>query len=261
MSLLGIVVSKTCVIAQPTFLPWIGWFDLADQADVMIILDDVAFSKQSWQQRNRIRTRNGLEFLSLPVKTSGRLGQCIADCELVDKSFVVKMVKTLKASYSKAQFFNTTFDELAATLETGASTHSLVELNCALISWMATKLGVTTPTVRASKLAAGGERGEHVAAICECVGADRYVSPAGAEDYLIEDRYSFERRGIEVLIHMYAHPEYVQRFTPFIPFASAVDLIFNLGPAAGEVMRSGRRVARAVDENRQSNSERFHYEN
>ena len=254
-------VSKICVIAQPTFLPWLGWFDLADQADVMIILDDVAFSKQSWQQRNRIRTQNGLEFLTVPVKTSGRLGQRIAECELVDQSFVVKMIKSLQANYSKAPFFGTTFDELATTLQTAASTNRLVELNCALLFWMAAKLGVTTAMIRASTLDVGGERGEHVAALCECVGADRYLSPAGAESYLIEDKHAFERRGIEILIHVYEHPEYVQRFTPFIPFASALDLIFNVGPAAGEVMRSGRRSARAVGENIPSNSEEYRHEN
>lgn len=241
--------AKTVAIAQPTFLPWTGWFDLADQVDLFIVLDDVAFSKQSWQQRNRIRTRNGLEFLSVPVKTAGRLGQGIADCELVDQLFVVKMLKSLRANYAKAPFFASTIDELTTTLETAASTNRLVELNCALISWMAKKLGVTTSMIRASTLGAGGERGEHVAAICECVGANRYLSPAGAESYLIEDKHAFDRRGISVWIHVYEHPEYVQRFTPFIAYASALDLIFNVGPVAGEVMRSGRRSARAVGQN------------
>ena len=83
-------MSRTCVIAQPTFLPWLGWFDLADQGDVMVILDDVSFSKQSWQQRNRIRTPAGLEFLSVPVKTSGLLGQLILDCEIADPRFAAK---------------------------------------------------------------------------------------------------------------------------------------------------------------------------
>ena len=255
------MTTKTIAIAQPTFLPWIGWFDLADQVDLFVILDDVAFSKQSWQQRNRIRTQNGLEYLSVPIKTSGRLGQRIVDCELLDQAFVVKMIKSLQTNYSKAPFFKATFDELSTTLQTAASTNRLVELNCKLISWMAARLGVTTPMVCASTLSASGGRGEYVAAICQCVGAARYLSPAGAETYLIADKHSFERRGIEVLIHVYEHPEYVQRFAPFIPFASALDLIFNLGPAAGEAMRTGRRVARAVDINRQSNSEGIHHEN
>lgn len=243
------MTSQTIAIAQPTFLPWVGYFDLMDQVDSFIILDDVAFSKQSWQQRNRIRTRNGLEFLSVPVKTSGRLGQRIVDCELVDQLFAVKLIKSIKANYSKAPFFGMLFDEMATILQTTASTNRLVELNCGLISWMAVKLGVTTPMICSSTLDAEGERGEYVAAICECVGAERYLSPAGAEAYLIEDKYSFERRDIEVLIQLYEHPEYVQRFAPFMPFASALDLIFNLGPDAGEVMRSGRRQPRQVNEN------------
>lgn len=220
----------------------------------MVILDDVAFSKQSWQQRNRIRTRNGLEFLSVPVKTSGRLGQRIMDCELAGQLFVEKMLKTLRANYAKAPFFESAIDELATTMKTAAGTGRLVELNCALISWMVGRLEVTTPMVRASTLGVGGQRGEHVAAICECVSADRYLSPEGAENYLVEDKVAFDRRGISVWIHVYEHPQYVQRFAPFLPYASALDLIFNVGPAAAEVMRSGRRPARTVRENLQSNS-------
>ena len=234
-----LVSVKTVAITQPTFLPWVGGFDLADQVDLLIVLDDVAFSKQSWQQRNRIRTRNGLEFLSVPVKTSGRLGQQILECELANQLFVKKMLKSLRANYAKAPFFANAIDELATTMETAAGSNRLVELNCTLISWMAGRLGVTTPFIRASTLGAGGERGEHVASICECVAADRYLSPAGAENYLIEDMGAFDRRGISVWIHVYEHPEYAQRFGPFIPYASALDLIFNVGPAAAEAMRSG----------------------
>ncbi len=253
--------ARTIAIAQPTFLPWMGWFDLADQVDVFIILDDVAFSKQSWQQRNRIRTQNGLEYLSIPVKTSGRLGQKILECELVDQSFVVKMVKSIQANYVKTPYYDTNINDLVTTLQTAASSNRLIQLNCALISWMASRLEVTTPMIHASTLAAGGERGEHVAALCECVAANRYLSPAGAESYLIEDKQAFDRRGIEVLIHIYEHPEYIQRFSPFIPFASALDLIFNLGPEAGEVLRSGRRPARALGENITNNLEELDHEN
>lgn len=237
-----------CVVSQPTFLPWLGWFDLADQSDVMVILDDVAFSKQSWQQRNRIRTRNGLEYLSVPVKTAGRFGQKISECELADQPFVEKMIKSLQANYAKAPFFSEMIEELAATMKAAADSGRLVELNFALILWLANKLEVPTPMIRASTLIASGERGEHVAAICESVGADRYLSPAGAESYLMEDEEAFIRRSITIWIHEYEHPGYVQCFTPFIPYASALDLIFNVGTEAGAVMRSGRRPARAIGE-------------
>ncbi len=121
-----------------------------------------------------------------------------------------------------------------------------MDLNCALISWMAARLGVTCPMIRASALGVGGHRGDHVAAICAAVGANRYLSPAGAEEYLMEDRASFAQRGIAVWLHVYDHPEYEQRFAPFIPYASALDLILNAGPSAPVVMRSGRRPATAL---------------
>jgi hypothetical protein len=235
-----------CAISQPTFLPWIGWFDLVDQSDVMIILDDVQFSKQSWQQRNRLRTVKGLEFISVPVKTAGRLFQRIIDCKLADDRFVKKTIGILQANYSSAPFFAETFAELARILKFGASTASLLELNCELILWMAGKLGVTTSLIRASALAAPGRRGEHVAAICECVGADTYLSPPGAEAYLNEDRAAFDRRRIVINIHVFEHPQYPQCFAPFMPYASALDLIFNTGPAAGEIMRTGRRTPRPI---------------
>jgi len=145
-----------CVISQPTFLPWIGWFDLVDQSDVMVILDDVAFSKQSWQQRNRIRTANGLQFLTVPVKTSGRLGQSILDCELADRIFIKKMIATLQANYAKAPFFADVIGELATTMEKAAQTGRLTELNCAIISWMVGILEIKTPIIRASQLGVGG---------------------------------------------------------------------------------------------------------
>jgi hypothetical protein len=245
----------TCVISQPTFLPWLGWFDLVDQGKVMIILDDVQFDKRSWQQRNRIRTCNGLEYLSVPVKTTGRYHQRIMDCELVDQTFVEKILKSLRANYAKTPFFAKVIDELATTMKTAAGTGRLVELNCALISWMTDRLEVSTPMIRASTLGVGDERGEHLAAICECVGANRYISPVGAENYLVEDKWAFDKRGISVWIQVYEHPQYTQRFAPFMPYASALDLIFNVGPKAAEVMRSGRRPVRAVGDNLQSNSE------
>jgi hypothetical protein len=237
--------NKVCVISQPTFLPWLGWFDLVDQADVMVILDDVAFSKQSWQQRNRIRTACGLEFLSVPVRSAGRLGQRIDECELDSSKFVRKMIGSLQANYGRAPWSGFIGD-LADVMSRAADSGKLVELNCALIDWIAARLEVKTPMLRAGSLAAGGHRGEHVASICETLGATDYLSPAGAEAYLLDDRSAFDSRGIAVWLHVYEHPQYTQRHAPFLPYASSLDLILNEGPNAPAVMRSGRRPARPL---------------
>ena len=231
---------------QPTFLPWLGWFDIFDQVDALVLLDDVPFSKQSWQQRNRIKTERGLEYLTLPVKTSGLSGQLIKDCEITGFDYSRKLIASLRANYSKSPFFKQYIDEVISVFNTCATTGKLVDINYELIKWMANKLKIETPVILASKLNVAGKRGEHVAKICQKLGVDRYLSPAGAEGYLLEDASAFEQRGISVLIHGYDHPKYPQRFPPFLPYASALDLIFNVGPAARDIMESGRLYSKEI---------------
>lgn len=237
---------KSVAIAQPTFLPWAGWFDLADQVDTLIVLDDVAFSKQSWQQRNRIQTAQGLSYVTVPVRTAGRLGQRIIDTELSTPNFADKLVRTIATNYGRAAHFNQYFPGFSDVLRSSAASGKLAELNGALIDWLADQFGITTPRVRSSELGIDGKRGEYVAKLCEHAGASHYVSPAGAEAYLIEDRDEFDRRGISVALQVYEHPTYRQCFKPFQPYASVLDLLFNEGESAGAVMRSGRRAARPL---------------
>lgn len=237
---------KSVAILQPSFLPWIGWFDIAEQVDLLIILDDVAFSKQSWQQRNRIRTAQGLAFITVPVRTAGRLGQKIVDAELADAAFVRKIENTIKANYARAPCFPRYFPEFCDMLSRSTASEKLVDLNCSLIEWLLTCLGISTPTVRSSECGLYGKRGKYVARLCEYVQATDYLSPSGAEDYLMQDRAEFDNRAISVGMHTYAHPVYRQQFKPFIPFASTIDLLFNEGHRAGEIVRSGRQTSRPL---------------
>lgn len=237
---------KKCAIAQPTFMPWIGWFDLVDQVDVMILLDDVAFSKQSWQQRNRIRTAKGLEFITVPVITSNRQGQLIKDCELENNIFAKKIIKTIQHNYNKTKYFKSYFEELSTLILYSANSRSLLELNCGIIFWMIKKLQINTKIIKSSSINAEGKRGEYVAAICENIDAKKYISTAGAEEYLLKDKKYFEIRKIQVELQEYKHPEYAQIAKEFIPYASAIDLLFNVGPEAGSVMRVGRMPNRVL---------------
>jgi hypothetical protein len=246
--------ASSIAIAQPTFLPWAGWFDLADQVDVLVLLDDVAFSKQSWQQRNRLRNPAGLGYVTVPVRTSGRLGQAIKDTEIADTQYEEKLIRTVRQQYQRAAHLSRYFDQFCEALSKGFATGNLCELNCEIIAWLASSLGVRTPIVRASNLAVGGKRGAHVAMLCERLGGSRYLSPPGAEDYLIEDREEFSSRSIAVQIHVYEHPQYRQCFEPFVPYASVLDLLLNEGDGAADILRSGRRRPRdlAVDESSQA---------
>jgi hypothetical protein len=233
-------------IAQPTFLSWAGWFDLADQVDLLILLDDVAFSKRSWQQRNRIRTPEGLSYVTVPVRSAGRVGQRIVDTELAGDFFVETLIRTVSRNYSRAAHFSHYFSDFCAVLKQSAAAGKLAGLNRGLIDWLAVQLGVSTPRVCSSELAVEGKRGALIAKLCEHVGARRYVSAAGSEEYLLEDRAEFDNRGIVVELQVYEHPVYRQCFQPFMPYASVLDLLLNEGEAAGGILKSGRRTPRSL---------------
>ncbi|WP_448254742.1 WbqC family protein [Ottowia oryzae] len=233
-------------ILQPTFLPWLGWFDIADQVDMLIMLDDVAFAKQSWQQRNRLRTTHQLEYVTVPVRSAGRSGQPILDVEISDPRFAVKLERTIAGSYARTPYYGSLFPAFCQILRKFSSTGLLSKLNLGLLGWFFSNLGISTPWQVSSRLNVAGKRGEYVAALCEALGADEYLSPVGAEEYLLEDRDAFDKRDIKVWLHEYAHPEYRQAFQPFIPYASTLDLVFNEGPRALDIIRSGRCQPRAL---------------
>lgn len=231
---------------QPTYLPWLGYLDLADQVDRFVFLDDVGFSKQSWQQRNRVPSRDGLLWLTVPVRTRGRLGEPIDRVEISDPAFWQKHLRTLAQVYRRAPHAPEHLGSLGAVYERGHPWRRLVDLNIALVHWLFERTGIRTPTLRASALGAGGRRGARVAELCLGVGAREYVSPPGAEAYLAEDLGAFASRGVSVRIQDFVHPVYPQGDGPFVSQASAVDLLFHRGPHSLATLREGRRAPRPL---------------
>jgi hypothetical protein len=234
-------------INQPTYLPWMGYFDLADQVDLFVILDNVQFAKQSWQQRNRIRGGNGLQWLTIPVVFRGRLGQLIKDVEIRDTEFASDHIRAIELAYRRAPFFSEYFPSLRHGVEQ-LRNGSLLNLNAGLIVWALETLKIRTPLVFASSLGVNGKRTELLAKICEAVGATEYLSPMGSAEYLVTEQEVLRRRGIDIWFQNYQHPQYQQVFMPFEPFASVIDLIFNCGEKAAEIMRSGRKDLCSVEQ-------------
>jgi len=232
---------------QPTYLPWVGYFDLMDRVDRFVLLDDVQFEKQSWQQRNRVKTPKGLEWLTIPV-VRGHLHKTIAETELSEPSFWKKQLRTIECNYATAPFYREHIDDLRACYAGSASTGSLVSVTTGLIAWLAERFGISTATVRSSQLAVDGARSERLVRICQSFQADTYLSPPGSAGYLLGDLPLFAAAGIEVLFHNYAPVEYQQLFPPFQPYAAALDLLLNEGPRSLEVIRAGRRPALRPDE-------------
>jgi len=236
-------------IMQPTYLPWCGYFALMDQADKYVLLDNVALSKPSWQQRNRIKTARGEIWLTVPVLSKGRKGQLISEVEIdVSRDPLSAHCKSIEHAYGKAPFFGEYAQSLFDVL---ASSHRcLVDLNIDLIRWLRGVLGIDTPLLCASTIQLAEEyngscktemRVERVAQICQHIGATEFLCPPGAIEYIESGREAFDRRGIAISYNHYEHPIYNQSHGAFVPYLSVIDLIFAHGPNSLEIIRQGYR--------------------
>lgn len=199
------------------------------QSDLFVLLDSVQFRKNYFQNRNRIRTAAGWDWLTVPVLTSGEASQSIVEVRIRnDRAWRRKHRDALRQHYGRAPFFAAHFPQLDAIYE--REWEGLVDFNLAVIDWLLGAVGLHKKLVRSSTLAVGGSRSQLLANICEVVGAEAYLSGVSGRDYLDESR--FHARGIAVRYQEFHHPVYRQCYAPFVPEMSAVDLLFNLGPAS-----------------------------
>ena len=216
----------TLVVLQPGYLPWLGYFDLLQKADVFVHYDDVQFDKHGWRNRNRVKGPKGAIWLTVPVFHSGRAGQSILDVEIDDRQdWRRKHLSTVAQSYARAPFIDTVLPRLRNIIE--RPWLHLVDLDLALIDWLAMEIGIATPRHRSSELDVGGDRNERLINLCYHFRATRYVSGNAAQAYLDEAR--FAAAGIEAVWHNYSHPIYAQQHGEFVPYLSVLDLVLNLG--------------------------------
>lgn len=236
-----------CAIMQPTYLPWIGYFALMDMADVFVFLDDVQLSKQSWQTRNRIKGESGKELmLTVPIRHAGE--QAIKDVEIDGAHWVAKHLKSFQQNYRKAPHYAEALAIYEPVLQGGSA--KLCDLNVALISSIAERLGIAGRRLRSSAIAEkSADRRDRLVDLCRAVGADTYLSPAGAAGYLSEadGEAQFAAHGMTLLYQRYEHPTYPQVNGAFLPYMCVLDLVANVGvAAAGAVIRSGIRPSAAT---------------
>jgi hypothetical protein len=219
----------TCVIMQPTYLPWSGYFNLMAEADIFVVLDDVQFSRQSWQTRNRILLNGSEHLLTVPVLSGEGLQTKIQHIRLAPGPWPRKHLATLTAAYAKARHGPELLSLLGGVYEAAAGMTHLADLNHQLITVLARALAIETPLLRASTLACGGQRSSHLLDICSTLGCDSYLSPMGSADYLAEDRFE-ANGGISLRFQSYVPRPYPQpRAESFVSHLSVVDVIAHQG--------------------------------
>jgi len=225
----------TIAIMQPTYLPWLGYFNLIDRSDIFVFLDSVQFDKRSWQQRNRIKTSNGELMLTVPVLTKGRYDQKICDV-MIDKSqkFEKKHLNAIRSNYRKSKFFDNYYFELENIYN--GQIEKLSDLNVKLIKWLSEKLGITLKLLSSSQLDVRGSKVELLVNICNKLGGDNYLSPVGSKDYIDENNL-FSKFKINLSYQEFFHPRYSQLFGDYLPYMSVIDLLFNEGGRSLSVIR------------------------
>lgn len=224
---------RTAVILQPSYLPWLGCFAQLHQCDVFVFYDNVQFDKNGWRNRNRIKTSQGEQWLTVPALTSGRSQSLIREVEINNKlKWRKKHLASLRQNYAKAPFFADYFPLLEEVYEREWT--QLMDLNIHLFQSLSRAMGLEREFVLASDLDAQGDQTGRLVEICQKVGATRFYEGAAGKDYM--DASQFERAGITLEYQDYHHPTYPQLHGPFIPYLSIVDLLFNCGPKSLEIL-------------------------
>jgi WbqC-like protein family len=228
------MAAGTLVVLQPGYLPWLGFFDQLQRSSVFICYDDVQFDKHGWRNRNRIKGPDGApHWLTVPVLHSGRNWPAILEVEIDNRTpWARKHTGTLRQFYAKAPYLHRYLPALEELLE--RRWKFLVDLDLAVTALICGWLGLERRTLRASELGVTGKQSERLLALCQHVGASRYLSGNSAKDYL--DAELFARHGIEVEWQDYVHPIYPQQHGDFVPYLSIVDLLFNCGEESSAIL-------------------------
>ena len=217
-------------IMQPGYLPWLGYFDLVATADVFVLYDDVQFDKGSWRNRNRIVGPVEPLFLSVPIRTAGRLTQSIRDTELADDRWRRVHLKTIAQTYRRAPFFDWCFPQIDRYLSEKPY-RWLLDLCVDGHTALASLLGVTTPMKLSSEIGyQDAGKTQRLVAIARELGASRYVSADASKEYMVESLW--DDAGIDIVYQNYPHPAYRQFVEPFQSHLSALDALMFAGPQA-----------------------------
>lgn len=215
-------------ILQPNYLPWKGVFDLIKRVDVFVFLDDVQYTEHDWRNRNKIKTKDGLKWLVVPVKNSKRRGQLICQAEIDNRSnWQRKHYNSFITSYSRAPFFKD-YRWIIEDIFIENTWERISDLNIYSTRLIADAIGIKTSFSMSSDLEIeSNDKQERIIEICKKVGANNYLSGPAAKEYI--NLELFNDIAIKVDFIEYRYEEYPQLFPPFSHYVTVLDVLFNCG--------------------------------
>lgn len=219
--------STTCAIMQPTFLPWLGYFNLIHSVDTFIFLDDVQLDKRSWQTRNRLFTGHTVNWVSCPIQKASRNTR-ICDAYISHNTdWQSKLIKTITHSYAKAPFFDDCAELLSVIHD--APTDTLSNFNQHIIVFIASRMGLNVNFITASTLQCGGKKSHHLLALCKAVNANNYYSPRGSKNYIEEEGVLYSALDSVEYQDFVPKPYSQYHCSDFESHLSIVDAVANIG--------------------------------
>ncbi len=222
-------------VHQPQYLPWIGYFHKIYNSDAFVFLDNVQYKSREYQNRNRIRTRDGWIWLTVPVMKAEDPYPNISSVHIDNsRNWRKRHWKSIVSSYSCALFFERYSDFFEDIYR--RDWDLLVDLNIYVVREIARLLGIERPIYLESLLNIKTKNTQRIIDICKTLKADTYLSGAGGKKYL--DEQLFASNDIKLIYQDFKHPEYKQRYEPFEPFMSIVDLLFNHGDDSLKILTS-----------------------
>ena len=228
----------SCVILQPSYIPWRGYFHQIVKADIFVFYDDVQYDTRGWRNRNRIKTPQGTRWLTIPVHSHAAQIEHIPINQIRiswERPWNEEHWRTIEYAYHKAPFFST----YAPAIHELYTDHPelLADFTIETTVRISQLLGITrTRFVRSSSLAVEGRKTDRLVNILLLLEADHYISGPSARDYIEPDK--FKTAGIELEFMEYNYPEYPQLYPPYDPQVSILDLLFNTGLEAGKYIQS-----------------------
>lgn len=230
---------KKIAILQSNYIPWKGYFDLIAAVDEFILYDDMQYTKNDWRNRNKIKTPQGLQWLTVP--TGQNIGRRIRDVTLNGK-WQIKHWKSLECNYKRAAHFSDIAEWLVPLYISNRYDH-LSQLNRCMIEAICKYLGIATRISNSWDYTLGEGKTARLVDLCLQAGATEYISGPAAKGYIEEP--AFHEKGIKLIWFDYSgYAEYPQLWGEFKHEVSILDLLFNVGSAAPDFMRYVKKTDR-----------------
>ncbi len=227
---------KKTVVTQSNYIPWKGYFDQLNEADVWVVYDDMQYTRRDWRNRNKVKTAQGATWLTIPVEVKGKYFQRIRDTKVSEGGWAQKHWRTIQMSYSKAPAMKEYGPQIEALYATIPS-EWLTEINLHFIRGIMQMLNMVTDIRMSSEFELVEDRNQRLLDICQAVETSTYLSGPAAKDYL--DTELFESNNIKVEWADYSgYPEYRQLHGDFEHSLSILDLLLNEGQNSTRFMKS-----------------------